>query len=83
MVVIVAGALYSGKMMLARRLAKELALPLIAKDAIKKSLFDSPGWSDRQWSKKLGRASYGLLNCFCETQCSAFVGSDQNTFGVN
>jgi predicted kinase len=71
LLVIVSGLPCSGKTTLARRLAKELALPLIAKDDIKESLFDSLGWSDREWSKRLGRATYPLLFYFVETQLSA------------
>jgi predicted kinase len=61
LLVIVSGPPCSGKTTLARWLAKELALPLIAKDNIKELLFDHLGWSDRAWSKKLGRATYPLI----------------------
>ena len=71
LLIIVAGPPCSGKTTLARWLATELALPLVAKDDIKESLFDSMGWSDREWSKKLGRATYALLYYFVETQLAA------------
>lgn len=61
LLVIVTGLPCTGKTTLAHRLARELPLPIIAKDDIKESLFDSLGWSDREWSKKLGRATILLL----------------------
>ena len=59
--VIVSGPPGAGKTTIARRLASELRLPLIAKDDIKESLFDSLGWSDLDWSKRLGAATWDLL----------------------
>ena len=55
--VIVTGPPGSGKTTLARRLARDLRLPLIAKDDIKETLFDALGWRDREWSMRLGHAS--------------------------
>jgi ribose 5-phosphate isomerase A len=61
LLVIVSGPPGAGKTTLARRIAKELGLPLLARDDIKELLFDTLGWSDRQWSKKLGLASWKVL----------------------
>jgi predicted kinase len=61
LLVIVTGLPCTGKTALAHRLARELRLPIIAKDDIKESLFDTLGWSDREWSMKLGRATILLL----------------------
>ena len=58
---IVTGPPASGKTALARRLAHDLRLPLISRDAFKEKLFDTLGWGDRQRSKELGGASYELL----------------------
>lgn len=58
---IVSGPPASGKTTLARRLARDLALPLLCRDDLKECLFDTLGWSDRAWSRTLGGASYGLL----------------------
>ena len=71
LLVIFAGPPCSGKTTLARWLAKELVLPLVAKDDMKESLFDSLGWNDREWSKKLGRATIALMFYFVETELSA------------
>ena len=71
LLVIVLGPPGSGKTTLARRIAQEFRLPLVAKDDIKESLFDSLGWHDREWSKKLGHATFGLLFYFIEAQLAA------------
>jgi predicted kinase len=61
LLIIVSGPPGAGKTTLARRIAKELGLPLLARDDIKELLFDTLGWSDRRWSRKLGLASWRLL----------------------
>ncbi|MBI5029641.1 MAG: ATP-binding protein [Chloroflexi bacterium] len=71
LLVIVLGSPGSGKTTLARRIAQEFRLPLVTKDDIKESLFDSLGWHDREWSKKLGRAVFALLYYFMEAQLAA------------
>ncbi len=71
LLIIVSGPPASGKTTLARQFAQELQLPLLYKDGIKETLFDSLGWHDREWSKKLGRATYGLLYYFLEAQLAA------------
>src|SRR5262245_37308068 len=42
-------------------LAQEFKLPLFRRDGFKELLFDSLGWSDLEWSQRLGGASYTLL----------------------
>lgn len=58
--VIVLGAPGAGKTTLARRIAAEIGWPLLVRDDIKEILFDTLGWSDRQWSRKLGGASWRM-----------------------
>ncbi len=71
---IVGGPPASGKTGLARRLAADLRLPCLSRDDLKERLFDTLGtdWptaqagpnhdtSDREWSRRLGGASYELL----------------------
>jgi 2-succinyl-6-hydroxy-2,4-cyclohexadiene-1-carboxylate synthase len=65
--IIVSGPPGVGKTVLSRRLAAELNLPILSKDSIKERLFDSLGWKDREWSKKLGFATYELLFYCLET----------------
>ena len=70
-VIIVTGYPCTGKTTLGLRIAREFHLPFISKDGIKELLFDSLGWSDRQWSKRLGFASYELMFYFLEAQLAA------------
>lgn len=58
---IVCGLPATGKTTLARRLATDLRLPLLCKDDLKESLFDSLGAGDREWSRRLGAATFRLL----------------------
>jgi predicted kinase len=55
-------------------------MPFIHRDGIKEALFDSLGWSDREWSRKLGGASYHLLFHFARAQlvagCSVVIESN-------
>lgn len=59
--IIITGHPCTGKTTLARRLSHDLRLPWVGRDTIKELLFESLGWSDRAWSRCLGRASYPLL----------------------
>jgi predicted kinase len=59
--VVVTGPPATGKTTLAERLSRELALPLVAKDAIKERLYEEMGTGDREWSRRLGRATYALM----------------------
>jgi len=61
LLVVVTGAPGSGKTTVARALAAELGRPLVAKDDIKEALFDALGTGDREWSRRLGRATYDVL----------------------
>jgi predicted kinase len=60
-VILITGASGTGKTTLGQRLAGDLDLPFISRDAVKELLFDALGWSDRAWARKLGAASYPLL----------------------
>jgi predicted kinase len=67
LLIIVSGPPGAGKTTLARWLSHELSLPLLYRDGLKETLFESLGWSDREWSRRLGRASYDLLHYVLET----------------
>ncbi len=69
--IVVYGPPATGKTWLAQRLSQYLRLPLFYKDMIKESLFESLGWSDREWSKKLGVASIRLLYLLLDGQLAA------------
>lgn len=64
--IIVSGPSCSGKSTLAKQIAKKFELPLMTKDEIKEIIFDNLGWSDREWSKKVGATSNRLLNYFLD-----------------
>jgi predicted kinase len=59
-VIVVSGPPAAGKTNLAKSLGKDLDLPILAKDDIKESLFDSLGYSDRAYSIRIGRAAFEL-----------------------
>lgn len=62
-IVVVSGAPGSGKTTLAALLAPALQMPVISKDLVKESLWDSfdPPKGDRQWSRQLGGAAMEVL----------------------
>jgi tRNA(Arg) A34 adenosine deaminase TadA/predicted kinase len=60
-VLIITGAPASGKTTIGRQVARALGMPYFSKDLFKEALFDSLGWRDRDWSRRLGGASTELL----------------------
>jgi predicted kinase len=68
--ILVNGLPGSGKTTLGATIAAHFRLPFIHKDGVKELLFEALGWSDREWSKKLSRASYDLLFYFTEAELS-------------
>jgi predicted kinase len=61
-IIIVSGLPGTGKSYLTRQLSAELAIPVVSKDGFKELLFDTLGYSTREWSKKLGSSSMRLLD---------------------
>jgi predicted kinase len=59
--VVVTGPPASGKSTLARAVAGELGLPLLAKDTVKQALLDVWGAADVEASKDVGRAAVAVL----------------------
>lgn len=51
----------TGKTTLSRAVADALGITLIAKDDIKEIMFDNIGWSDKAFSAKLARATFGIM----------------------
>lgn len=60
-IIAVTGLPCTGKSTLAAHLQQHFMWPLFAKDVIKETLFDTLGWSDRAWSRRLSDVSYELL----------------------
>lgn len=58
---IITGLPGAGKTTYAEKLKLEAGLPVISRDSLKESLFDSMGHSDREWSVRLGAASWELM----------------------
>jgi predicted kinase len=69
--IIISGPPGSGKTTLGRWLTEELRLPFLYKDGLKEILYDTLGWSDREWSMKLGVASISLLYYTLEVELKA------------
>lgn len=65
--VIITGLPSTGKTTLGRKLSADLGIPYLYKDGIKERLFDTLGWQDRDWSRRLGQATYELMFYFLET----------------
>jgi predicted kinase len=73
LLVVVTGMPSSGKTTLAETLAPRLGLPLVAKDDLKESLFESLGAGDVSWSGRLGAAAYDLIFALARTMLAAGV----------
>jgi predicted kinase len=73
LLVVVSGMPSSGKTTVAEDLARRLRLPLLAKDAIKESLYDSLGADDVAASSRLGTAAYALIFALARAMLAAGV----------
>lgn len=71
LLVVVTGPPAAGKTTVARAIATELRLPLIAKDAIKEALFDGLGTGDLAWSQRLSVGTYLAMLALAEDSVAA------------
>jgi predicted kinase len=71
LVILVTGLPASGKTTVAHQVARHLGLPVFGKDDFKEILFDTLGWKDRQWSRRLSQSCHRLLECVVETEVVA------------
>jgi predicted kinase len=73
LLLVVTGMPSSGKTTVAEGLAGRLGLPLIAKDGIKESLYESLGAEDVSASARLGAAAYALIFGLARTMLASGV----------
>jgi len=69
--IIIEGLSCTGKSTLAEKVSAEFNLPYFSKDMFKEMMFYKIGYQDREWSKKLGRASYDILYLIAEKLLTA------------
>ena len=69
--IIITGLPGTGKTTLGRKIAQEFHLPFICRDDFKELLFDVLGYKNREWSKKIGMASYDILYHIVEENLKA------------
>ena len=70
-IIFINGLPATGKSTLAGKLGAALRLPVFGKDQIKETLFDTLGWGERAWSRKLGAASMAVLFRMLENELVA------------
>lgn len=71
LLVVVNGLPCTGKTTVGRRIAHTAGLPCLHKDTIKEIVFDTLGWSDRNWSRSVSRCAFEMLFCWLETGLQA------------
>ncbi|MDG1949852.1 MAG: ATP-binding protein [bacterium] len=59
--ILVGGALATGKSTLSSFLSKKIGYQRVSLDEIKETLFDIAGYSDRAWSKEVGRLTFPVF----------------------
>ena len=65
-VFIVTGLPCTGKTTIGRKIADSLKIPFLSKDEIKELIFDNLGYSDREYSKKVGKVAYAIIFNYVE-----------------
>ncbi len=70
MIIVIAGPSGSGKTTLAKKIAKQLKIPVIHKDDIKETLYDVLGCDNLKTSRDYDEASYKIFYNFAKEQIS-------------
>lgn len=73
LLLVVTGMPSSGKTTVAEALARELELPLVAKDELKECLYETVGAADVAGSDRLGRTAYALIFALARTMLESGV----------
>jgi predicted kinase len=59
--IIVTGLPCTGKTTIGRKIADHFKMPFLSKDEIKELIFDNIGYSDREYSKNVGKTAYAII----------------------
>ena len=71
LLVLVTGLPGAGKTSVGQTLSEGLAIPFFSKDAFKERIFDSLGWNDKAWSRRVSEASHRILDYLVEVELRA------------
>lgn len=61
-IVIITGHPGTGKTSIGKGLSKEIDIPLISKDELKDRIFNTLGYSDKEWSLKVSAAAHRIMD---------------------
>jgi 2-phosphoglycerate kinase len=64
LIIVVSGAVGAGKSTLSQTIGEKFGLPIIGRDEIKETLFNTIGWSNRSLSEIYDVAAYALLRAY-------------------
>lgn len=70
-VIFITGFPGTGKTRLGRELSNRLKVPFITKDAFKERIFDTVGYSDKEWSRKVSAAAHRIIDYVFEEELRA------------
>jgi predicted kinase len=68
LLVLVTGLPGAGKTSVGQTLSECLAIPFLSKDAFKERIFDTLGWNDKAWSRRVSEASHRILDYIVEEE---------------
>ena len=70
LLVLLNGPPCAGKTHLCDYIVKTFCVPAMSKDILKESMYETLGWSDRAWSRKLSQAAVALLFAYAASLLS-------------